>query len=126
MRVQAAFTEPQLALMRVTVERSSTGTVSLHLEGSFSLADAVQLDFPLGILVQQGALTARFDLAGNVFTSVGGGPEQSAPGPGVVGVAARAIVLVLPPGFSTGSATAQVVGTYDDHALASNRLGFGL
>ena len=42
---------------------------------------------------------------------------------GVVSIAQREIVLVLPPAFSAGAATAQVIATYDGKAIASNQLG---
>ena len=122
----AAFTEPRLALMRATAYRSVTGVVTVKLEGTFSLDDTVQLALPLDVVVQQGALSARFDLGGNVFTTVGTNPEQPAPGPGVIGVAAREITLVLPPGFAPGDATAQIVATYRGEPVNSNRLPFTL
>ena len=125
-RVDAAFTEPRLALMRVTAYRSTGGTSTLTLEGSFSYADAVQLALPLNVIVTQGQLSARFDLAGNVFISTGGGVEQPAAGPGVVSFAPREIVLALPAGFSAGTATAQVVANFDSQRISSNRLSFAL
>lgn len=124
-RLEAAFTEPRLALMRVTAYRSTNGTSTLRLEGSFSYADAVQLGLPVNVTVTQGQLTARFDLSGHVFTSTGGA-EQSAAGPGVVSFASREILLVLPPGFAAGAATAQVVLTYEGQPISSNRLSFTL
>lgn len=124
-RLEAAFTEPRLALMRVTAYRSTNGTSTLKLEGSFSYADAVQLALPLSVVVTQGQLSARCDLAGNVFTSTGGS-EQPAAGPGVISFAPREIVLVLPAGFTAGTATAQVVATYGSQPISSNRLSFTL
>jgi len=124
--VGAAFTEPRLALMRATAYRSVTGVVTVKLEGTFSLDDTVQLALPLDVVVQQGPLTARFDLGGNAFITVGANPEQPAPGPGVIGVAPREITLVLPPGFAPGDATAQIVATYQGGPVNSNRLPFTL
>lgn len=124
--VHAAFTEPRLALVRVTVYRSTGGTSTLTLTGSFSYADAVQLALPLNVIVTQGQLSARFDLAGHVFVSTGGGPEQPAAGPGVVSFAPREIVLALPNAFSAGTATAQVVANFDNQRISSNRLSFTL
>ena len=122
----AAFTEPRLALMRATAYRSASGVVTLKLEGTFSLDDTVQLALPLEVIVQQGPLSARFDLSGNVFTTVGGNPEQPASGPGVIGVAPREITVVLPQGFTQGDATAQIVATYQGEPVNSNRLRFKL
>jgi hypothetical protein len=122
----AAFTEPRLALMRATPFRSASGKTSLKLEGSFSFADAVQLGVPVSILVTQGQTTARFDLNGGVFTSVNGGPEQAAGGPGVIEFAPRSITVALPQGFGTGPATAQMIATYEGKPVASNKLGFSL
>lgn len=119
-----AYTEPRLALMRVTAYHSTAGRVTLKLEGSFSFADALQLGLPINLIIVQGSLKARLDLAGNVFTSAAGGAEQAAPGPGVVGIGEREITLVLPSGFAAGNATAQVVATYDGQQIASNQLSF--
>ncbi len=124
--LHAAVTEPRLALMRVTAYRAAGGSISLTLEGSFSFADAVQLALPLNVVVTQNQLSARFDLSGNVFTTTAPGPEQAAPGPGIVRITARQITLVLPPGFATGAATAQITATYGSQPIASNRLGFNL
>lgn len=125
-RIDAAFTEPRLAVMRATAYRATSGTSTLQLEGSFSYADAVQLGLPLNVIVTQGTLTVRFDLTGNVFVSTGGGPEQSAPGPGLLSFTARTIVVVLPASFAPGAATVQVVANYDGQSIASNRLSFTL
>jgi hypothetical protein len=124
--VDAAFTEPRLALMRVTAYRSTSRASTLTLEGSFSYADAVQLALPLNVIVTQGQLSARFDLAGSVFISTGGGTEQPAAGPGVVSFAPREIILALPPGFSAGTATAQVVANFGSQRISSNQLSFTL
>lgn len=122
----AAITEPRLALMRATVYQSATGSRTLRLEGSFSFADAVQLALPLNVVITQGQLTARCDLAGNVTTSSGGGAEQPAAGPGVLSFTQREIVVALPAGFSAGEATAQIVATYESQPISSNRLSFVL
>lgn len=124
-RLEAAFTEPRLALMRVTSYRSTNGTATLKLEGSFSYADTVQLALPLNVTVTQGQLSARFDLAGHVFTSTGG-PEEPSGGPGVISFEKREIVLVLPAAFAAGTATAQVVANYEGQPISSNRLNFTL
>lgn len=124
--VHAAVTEPRLALMRVTAYRAAGGAISLTLEGSFSFADAVQLALPLNVVITQNQLSARFDLSGNVFTTMAPGPEQPASGPGIVRITARQITLVLPPGFAAGAATAQITATYGSQPIASNRLGFNL
>jgi hypothetical protein len=122
----AAITEPRLALMRATIYQSATGTRTLRLEGSFSFADAVQLALPLNVVITQGQLTVRCDLAGNVTTSTSGGSEQSAAGPGVISFTQREIVVVLPSGFSAGEASAQIVVTYGSQPISSNRLTFTL
>ena len=124
MPAAAAITEPRLALMRVTSYRSASGSTTLKLEGSFSFADAVQLALPLNVTATQGQLSARFDLSGNVFTTMAGGAEQPASGPGVIGVVQREITLVLPAGFTAGEAMAQVIATFENRPIASNRLGF--
>ena len=123
---QAAFTEPRLALTRATPFRSDAGRISLELEGTFSFADAVQLGVPVSIRVTQGQSAVRFELDGGVFTSSGGGPEQPLAGPGIVAFTARSITVVLPAGFASGAATAQMTATYEGKPVASNRLGFSL
>lgn len=121
-----AFTEPRLALVRASAYRSTNGSTTLTLEGSFSFADAVQLGLPLNVVVTQGDRRTRFDLAGSVFTSTNGAPEQPLAGLGVVSITQRELVLVLPAAFSAGAATAQVIATYDGKTIASNQLGFSL
>lgn len=121
----AAYTEPRLALLRVTPLRSGAA-ISLRIEGSFSFPDVVQLGMPLQIVVTQPTLTARFDLNGNVFTSANGAPEQPAAGPGIISVAAREVVLALPPGFTTAATTIQAVATYEGKIISSNRLTVNL
>ena len=113
----AGTTEPRLALMRARVDRSANGRTTLTLEGSFSFGDTVQLAIPLNVMVTQGQLTARLDLAGNVFVG-----DQPASGPGVISIAERQIVAVLPPQFAAGDAIVQVVATFDGKPLATNRL----
>jgi hypothetical protein len=117
-----AFTEPRLALMRGTPYRSASGRITLKLEGTYSFADALQLALPVSVTVTQGTMRARFDLAGNVSTSLNGGPEEPAPGPGLVSIGERDITVVLPSDFSGGAATAQIVLTYEGRPIASNLL----
>jgi hypothetical protein len=124
--VHAADTDPTLALMRASAVRGASGRATVTLEGSFSFANAVQLALPLEIVVTEGTRTARYDLSGGVSVSVGGGPLQAAPGPGVIGMSDRTITLVLPVEFTAGEATVQVVGSYSDKPIASNRLGLTL
>lgn len=125
-RVQAAYTEPRLALTRATPVRSASGRVTVKIEGTFSFADAVQLALPVSVTVSQGSLQARFDLDGNVFTSISGGPEQPTPGPGLVSVGEREITVVLPPAFTAGQATVRVILSYQDRPIASNSLSISL
>ena len=123
---QGANTEPIFALTRAAATRGSGGRATLVLEGSFGVADAVQLALPLEVVVTQGNRSARFDLAGNVSISVGGAPAQAGPAPGVLAVTSRTITLVLPAEFAAGDAAAQIVGTYENEPLASNQLQFTL
>jgi hypothetical protein len=123
---RAADTDPTLALMRASAVRGAGGRATLTLEGSFSFANAVQLGLPLQIVVTQGARSVRYDLDGGVSQSVGGGPSQTVPPPGLIGMSDRTITLVLPVEFGAGDATVQVVGAYSDKPIASNRLGITL
>ncbi len=120
--LRAGTTEPRLALMRATAVRSTSGRITLTLEGSFSFGDTVQLALPLNVLVTQGEVAASFDLAGDPPTGLG----QAAPDAGVISIGERAITLVLPSQFAAGEATAQIVATFDGKPLASNRLRFTL
>jgi hypothetical protein len=122
----AANTDPTFALTRARAVRSTGDRVTVTLEGSFGVADAVQLALPLEVVITQGGRRAQLDLAGHVRVSVDGGAPQDAPAPGVVAVTSRAITLVLPPGFGPGEAVAQIVGTYAGEAIASNQLRFPL
>lgn len=122
----AANTDPTFALTRATAARSSGERWTVVLEGSFGVADAVQLDLPLQVVVTQGTRSARFDLAGRVSVSIDGGPAQDAPPPGVLAITSRTITLALPAGFAAGDAVAQIVGTYEGEQIASNQLRFAL
>ncbi len=122
----AAYTEPRFALTRVSSFASSTGRLTLKVEGSFSFADALQLGMPLSVVVTQGTVSGRFDLLGNAFVSLSGGPEQAAPPPGVVAVAQREITVVLPSNFTAGAAQIRVLASYDGKQLASNQLSVTL
>ena len=124
--VYAANTDPTLALMRASAVRGAGGRATVTLEGSFSFADAVQLALPLEIVVTQGATSARYTLTGNASLTVGGGPPQAVPPPGVLGMDERTITLVLPAEFTAGDATAQIIATYEQKAIASNALRFTL
>jgi hypothetical protein len=117
---------PQLALVRATAYASSTATTTLEIEGSFNFEDTVQLPLPVDVIVTQGDRSVRFDLAGHVFTSVGGAPEQPAPGPGVIAIKPNKILLVLPSGFGSGAATVQLVAQYKGDTFSSNTLEFTL
>src|SRR5262249_59155639 len=112
--------------MRATAYRSASGVVTLKLEGTISLDDTVQLALPLEVIVQQGPLSARFDLGGNVFTTVGGNPQQPASGPGVIWVAPREITVGLPPRLPPGAAPPHILPTYPAEPLNSNRLSLPL
>jgi hypothetical protein len=119
----AASTEPRFAIVEASAFRAtSSQRISLRVGTSFSFADTLQLSLPLQVLVQQGALAARLDLAGNVFTSTSGGAEQPAPGPGILSVGEREILLVLPTGFVPGPATVQLSTDVGGQVLTSNSL----
>jgi hypothetical protein len=122
----AAGGSPQLALVRAVAYRSSTAAVTLQIEGNFNFEDTVQLPLPVNVIVAQGDKTFRFDLMGHAFSSVAGGSEQPAPGPGVIAINASTILLVLPPGFAAGTATVQLAAQYQGDAFSSNSLEFTL
>lgn len=125
-RAWGAYTEPRLALTRATVHHSASAVASVQLEGTFSFADLIQLAAPVNVYVMQGTLTARLDQAGNVYTSTAGGPEQPASGPGLVSLKEREILIVLPTGFHSGTATIRVEIIYDGGPISTNELGVTL
>ncbi len=123
----AAGGSPQLAVVRAAAHRSTSGSaVTLEIEGSFNFDDTLQLPLPVDVIVTQGSLSARLDLAGNVFTSVNGGAEQSSPGPGVISVTRNVILLVLPSAFASGPAAVQLVVRYKDVPFSSNQVNVTL
>ncbi len=111
--------------MRATAVRGSSGRATLTLETSFSFDDAVQLALPIEVIVTQGTRVARCALSGTVALTVDG-VAQPAAEPGVVGITDRRITVVLPPEFSAGEASAQLVGSYSSKSVASNVLRFDL
>ena len=119
----AANTDPTLALMRATAARGSSGRATLTLETSFSFDDAIQLALPIEVVVTQGTHVARCALSGAVALTVNG-VAQAVDGPGVIGVTDRRITVVLPPEFTAGEASAQLVGAYSSKPVASNVLRF--
>ena len=124
--VRAANTEPTLALMRASAARSTSGPITVTLEGSFSLADTVQLQLPLQVRVTQGSLAALCGVTGGASVSLGGGPPRDAPPPCVIGISDRTLTLVLPSEFGPGAATAQLLLMYENKPIASNQLSFTL
>lgn len=123
--LSAANTDPTLALMRATAVRGSSGRATLTLETSFSFDDAIQLALPIDVVVTQGTRVAHCALSGTVSLTVDGA-AQSPGDAGVISVTDRRIIVVLPPQFAAGEASAQLVGAYSSKAVASNVLRFGL
>jgi len=121
--VRAANTDPTLALLSASAVRGSSGRATLTLETSFSFDDAIQLSLPIDVIVTQGARVARCGLSGSV--SVDGVP-QPAGASGVIAVTDRRLTVVLPPEFTTGEATVQLVTDYSRKPIASNVLRFSL
>src|SRR5215475_7094632 len=63
---RAGGSSPLLTIASVDAFASSSGALSVEVQGSFNFEDVVQGVFPAGAVVFQGTSFARFDQAGGV------------------------------------------------------------
>ena len=116
---------------------SSSGAVSVDVQGSFNFEDVVQGVFAAGAVVFQGTSFARFDQAGRV--SRASAPLLSdglaatevptlldprlacrRPRQRCAQLRADRVTVVLPPGFSAGPASVVLYAVYQGQGFASN------
>jgi len=136
-------TDPTLSLSAALAETGASQRL-VRVEGIFPAADLVQIPYPLQLLireVQTGTGYVRFDLSGGVFE--GNAPEladgldasdaagllsQGTPAPGgaVLFLGRDRIEILLPPGFPSGAAEAQlfVVTAESPVPVLSNPVAF--
>ena len=138
----AAATAPHLALS-AAAGSAVDGSRSAVFDGTFDFANALQLGYPISLVVFQGARFARYPLAGAAAT--GTSPEladgalvagevgallgegaPAATGVGVVTVTATRVRVTLPATFVPGATTAVVVTVLPEGTLLSNPIGFTL
>jgi len=139
---RAAGSSPLLTIAAADAFASSSGAVSVDVQGSFNFEDVVQGIFPAGMVVFQGTSFARFDQAGNVVSgsaallsngldatevpallSLG---SPASPPAALTRLRADRVTVVLPPGFSAGAASVVLYAVYEDQGFASNALSVTL
>lgn len=133
-------TTPSLVLSSAVANRAGAGA-SLTVEGTLDFSNALELGYPIDLLVFQGATFTRFPFAG---TPMAGTTSALADGvlaegeiPTVVAAGTtapngvRVITLVrdsirvaLPPSIVAGPATAIVFGILTDGTVLSNPIDF--
>jgi hypothetical protein len=134
--VRATGSSPLLTIATVDAFASSSGAVSVDVQGSFNFEDVVQGVVAAGAVVFQGTSFARFDQAGGVVS--GSAPllsdgldatevptlltlgSAAAPPAALAQLHADHVTVVLPPGFSAGPASVVLYAVYQDQGFASN------
>jgi hypothetical protein len=133
---RAAGSSPLLTIATVDAFASSSGAVSVDVQGAFNFEDVVQGVVAAGAVVFQGTSFARFDQAGGVVS--GSAPllsegldatevptlltfgSPAAPPAALAQLQADHVTVVLPPGFSAGAASVVLYAVYQDQGFASN------
>jgi hypothetical protein len=140
--VRAGGSSPLLTIATVDAFASSSGVLSVAVQGSFNFEDVVQGVFPAGVVVFQGTSFARFDQAGSVVA--GSAPlladgldaaevpgllplgSPAAPPAALTQLRADRVTVVLPPGFAAGTASVVLYAVYQDQGFASNTVSVTL
>ena len=141
-RALAGFTSPTLVLSAAHGEAGAAGRAAA-LEGSFDFPNAVQVGYPLNVVVFQGTTFARFPAAGTPVTgssalladgvlaeaeaaglAASGAPAD--PSVRIVTMTPSAIRVTLPGSFAAGSATAILFTILSDGTVLSNAIDFDL
>jgi len=133
---RAGGSSPLLTIASVDAFASSSGALSVEVQGSFNFEDVVQGVFPAGAVVFQGTSFARFDQAGAVVAGTapllaGGLDATEVPAllalgspaalpAALVQLRADRVTVVLPPGFSPGAASVVLYAVYQGQGFASN------
>jgi len=119
------------------------GRYAVTIEGTFDFLNAVQVGYPLELVVFQGTTFVDFPIAGPVRTgqtsllpdgrlhmadlSAFGGAGGPAPADvRIVSLAPTSAVVTLPATFTAGTATAQVFTVLPDGSVLSNPLALAL
>jgi len=140
--VRAAGSSPLLTIAAADAFASSSGAVSVDVQGSFNFEDVVQGVFPAGAVVFQGTSFARFDQAGTVVAGtaplLSGGLDPAEVPPllalgspaatpsALTQLRADHVTVVLPPGFSAGPASVVLYAVYQGQGFASNTVSVTL
>jgi hypothetical protein len=139
---RAGGSSPLLTIAAVDAFASSSGALSVDVQGSFNFEDVVQGVFPAGAVVFQGTSFARFDQAGGVVAGLAPlladgldaaevpallalGSPAAAPA-ALTQLRADRVTVVLPPGFSAGAASVVLYAVYQGQGFASNTVSVTL
>lgn len=141
-RVHAGATTPQL-LMTAAAGTANGAARSAVVDGNFDFANALEVGYPIDLLVFQGSTFARFPFAGTPVS--GTSPEladgvfvdteisallgegaAAAPEVRIVTLVPDRIRVTLPASFAAGATTAVVFGILTDGTVLSNAVTFVL
>ena len=140
--LRASGTSPALVLS-AAAGAAVDGQRSATLDGSFDFANAVQVAYPLSLVVFQGSRFVRYRLPGaavagdspeladgqlsaNELDAFGQEGSAAAAGVRVVTLVADRIRVALPPGFTAGQTTAILYAILPDSNVLSNPIDFTL
>lgn len=140
--VRAAATSPTLVLSHAAGMVAGARRGAL-VEGAFDYENAVQLSYPLTLVVFQGSRFARYPLSGAAVTGdstaltdgtltedeLGAFAADGAPAPPevrVVTLAEGVLRVVLPATFTAGPATGILYAVLPDGTVLSNPIAFAL
>ncbi len=138
----ASATSPTLVLSAGQAVQAE-GRYTVTIEGTFDFANAVQVGYPLQIVLFQGTRFVRFPLGGTPLTGVAavladgrlnaselpallaaGSPASSEVR--LLALTAKTAVLAIPAEFARGAATVQTVALLAEHPVLSNPLALVL
>lgn len=138
----AGFTSPTLVLSAARGDAGPAGRAAAF-EGSFDFPNAVEVGYPLSLVVFQGTTFVRFPAAGPPVTgtsaaladgsltdaelqsfSAAGGPPS--PDVRIVTMTPSAIRVILPATFGTGPTTGVLFTILTDGNVLSNAIDFDL
>lgn len=139
---RAGFTSPTL-LLASAVGAGGTSGRGVLLDGTFDFPNAIQVGYPLYLVVYQGTTFVRFAIAGTPVTGTSaaladnalseseltsflgqGGPAGS--GTRIVTLTQSQIRVTLPSSFTAGSTRAVLFTVLPDGAVISNPIIFTL
>lgn len=139
---RAGFTSPPLVLSSASGAEGA-GQRAIALRGTFDFENAIQLGYPISLLVFQGETFVRFPLAaapiaGSSSTLADGVLAEAeidallatgSPAPAgvrIVDLEPETIHATLPLTFTTGPATAIIIAVLTDGSVLSNPITFTL